>query len=129
MVKLSKEDIARALYDLNERLNQLDKKVDAITNKFTVSLDVLEKKVKELEGLIAVLDEDYYNIKTETLKTLKSFEPLADDLKDYPYFKEKLLHEITVLSESMEKMSEILKDHHKRLKKLENLYKVMIKEL
>ncbi len=128
MVKISKEELARAVYDLNQKLDNLEKKVDLIINKFNVSLDVLEKRVNELENLIAILDEDYYNIKRETSQFLTALKPYLGDLKDESNFRKTLLREVKLLSESLEKVSEILRDHSKRIKKLENVQNILIKE-
>ncbi len=128
MVKISKEELARAVYDLNQKLDNLEKKVDLIINKFNVSLDVLEKRVNELENLIAILDEDYYNIKKETSQFLTTLKPYLGDLKDESNFRKTLLREVKLLSESLERVSEILRDHSKRIKKLENIQNILIKE-
>ena len=110
-------------------LESLEKKVDLITNKFNVSLDVLEKKIAEIEGLVSILDEDYYNIKKDTVEILSALEPFVADIKEYPIFKTTVMNEIKVLSESLEKVSEILRDHTTRIKRLENARKVMVKEI
>ena len=103
-----KVKVDEAIYDISSRLENLEKKLSILEGKVNISIDALENKIKEVEGLIAVIDDDYYEIRKEVLNKLSTLSPYLDEIKKIEDWKKEIEKEMRELEEGVKKMGKLI---------------------
>ena len=112
------------IYNMEGRLESIEKKTSALENKINISIDALENKIKELEQLIVAIDDDYYEIRKEMLKKLSSISPYIEEIKQIGNWKKEVMGEVNELEKAVKKMGKSMIRFHEELDMIKKVLRI-----